>query len=217
MADWLTIGCCLLCLKTHAELLGRWVGLGGVHPAADGIQVSPCGMMPGSMCACALRSSHILLALQHKAAAPIRPSFVGCFLAIRTVLTCPPEQAEHSGCCRNGTLSSGGPEDSFCLIIYSLPRLLAKPLCGLTWLLCRHVRPRFLVSTRRDNQTGLAGICGITLAASYPVKNGPNPPEPKPDPKPDPKPTPKPPGPVMCDTGHACPPQSTCCCLDDKV
>lgn len=55
------------------------------------------------------------------------------------------------------------------------------------------------------------GLCGIAMAASYPTKNGPNPPTPAPTP---PKPSPPPgPGPVACDAVHECPPKTTCCCL----
>jgi KDEL-tailed cysteine endopeptidase len=75
------------------------------------------------------------------------------------------------------------------------------------------------------------GLCGIASVASYPLKNTPNPPYtppiPQPPPPPPPAPTPPPPGPdpgppgpkpdpfapVVCDEMHACPPDSTCCCL----
>jgi KDEL-tailed cysteine endopeptidase len=63
---------------------------------------------------------------------------------------------------------------------------------------------------------GKAGLCGIAMQPSYPVKKGPNPPAPAPGP-PGPKPpTPGPsPEPVDCDQTHQCPPSTTCCCLMD--
>lgn len=66
------------------------------------------------------------------------------------------------------------------------------------------------------------GICGIAMAATYPIKNHdnpvpqptrpPTPPGPGPFPPP-PEPTPiPPPGPVMCDFARSCPAGTTCCC-----
>jgi KDEL-tailed cysteine endopeptidase len=66
---------------------------------------------------------------------------------------------------------------------------------------------------------GKAGLCGIAMQPSYPIKKGPNPPTPPPGPgpKPGPKPpTPPPsPEPVACDAASECPPATTCCCLTD--
>lgn len=52
-----------------------------------------------------------------------------------------------------------------------------------------------------------SGKCGIAVEPSYPVKNGPNPPNPGPSP-----PTPVKP-PTQCDDYYSCPEGSTCCCL----
>ncbi|KAL6651833.1 hypothetical protein ACP70R_010758 [Stipagrostis hirtigluma subsp. patula] len=53
------------------------------------------------------------------------------------------------------------------------------------------------------------GKCGIGMVASYPIKNGANPPKPAPTP-------PTPPPPVapdhVCDENFSCSPGSTCCC-----
>ncbi|XP_022896123.1 cysteine proteinase RD21A-like [Olea europaea var. sylvestris] len=51
------------------------------------------------------------------------------------------------------------------------------------------------------------GKCGIAIEASYPLKNGQNPPKPGPSP-----PTPVKP-PTVCDDYYTCPEGSTCCCL----
>ncbi|CAD7697511.1 unnamed protein product [Ostreobium quekettii] len=51
------------------------------------------------------------------------------------------------------------------------------------------------------------GQCGMALAASYPLKHSPNPPEPTPTP---PGPAPEPP--VQCGKFATCPAGSTCCC-----
>ncbi|KAI5067316.1 hypothetical protein GOP47_0017844 [Adiantum capillus-veneris] len=48
-----------------------------------------------------------------------------------------------------------------------------------------------------------AGLCGINMMVSFPVKMGANPPNPSPSP---------PPSPVKCDSMYSCPPASTCCC-----
>ncbi|KAL2490783.1 Cysteine proteinase RD21a [Abeliophyllum distichum] len=50
------------------------------------------------------------------------------------------------------------------------------------------------------------GKCGIAIEASYPLKNGQNPPNPGPSP-----PTPVKP-PTVCDDYYTCPEGSTCCC-----
>ncbi|KAJ0587409.1 putative actinidain [Helianthus annuus] len=58
------------------------------------------------------------------------------------------------------------------------------------------------------------GKCGIAMEASYPIKNGLNPPTPTPSP---PTPTPSPPTPVtpevVCDKHSTCPQSTTCCCV----
>lgn len=61
------------------------------------------------------------------------------------------------------------------------------------------------------------GQCGIAMQASFPKKNGPNPPEPPPTPpSPPPGPSPPPtPQPVDCDGTVQCPAGSTCCCMRD--
>eukprot|EP01018_Ginkgo_biloba_P013919 Gb_19964 [translate_table: standard] len=51
------------------------------------------------------------------------------------------------------------------------------------------------------------GICGIAMEASYPIKSGPNPPNPGPSP-----PSPIRP-PNKCDDYYSCPQSSTCCCI----
>jgi KDEL-tailed cysteine endopeptidase len=65
---------------------------------------------------------------------------------------------------------------------------------------------------------GKAGLCGIAMQPSYPIKKSPNPPPtpgpgPKPGPKPGPGPKPPTPEPVECDDYNECPPGTTCCCL----
>jgi KDEL-tailed cysteine endopeptidase len=63
---------------------------------------------------------------------------------------------------------------------------------------------------------GKAGLCGIAMQPSYPLKSNPNPPTPPPGPKPGPKPpSPPKPEPVQCDSYSECPPSTTCCCLSD--
>jgi len=58
------------------------------------------------------------------------------------------------------------------------------------------------------------GECGVAKMASYPVKTGLDPPEPPPAP-PMPPPAPPEPQPVDCDPTTACPPETTCCCMQD--
>ena len=87
-------------------------------------------------------------------------------------------------------------------------------------------------AARERNVSATAGQCGIALQASYPVKDGPNPPPGPPEPPgpspPPPGPTPpgpKPPGPKppppgpppqpQCDEATTCPTGSTCCCMRD--
>lgn len=72
----------------------------------------------------------------------------------------------------------------------------------------------------KANVQDRAGLCGIAMVASYPTKNGPNPPEPGPEPGPDPGPGPRPgpkpgPQPVKCDDQSSCPAETTCCCITD--
>lgn len=52
-----------------------------------------------------------------------------------------------------------------------------------------------------------AGLCGITLVASYPIKEGSNPPYPGPSPPSPVKP------PTQCDEFSECRPGTTCCCV----
>ena len=58
------------------------------------------------------------------------------------------------------------------------------------------------------------GQCGIAMQASFPIKKGPNPPEPPPEPPGPQPPTPPPePQPEACDDTTQCPPGNTCCCM----
>ncbi|XP_078151117.1 oryzain alpha chain-like [Carex rostrata] len=57
------------------------------------------------------------------------------------------------------------------------------------------------------NIKSASGKCGITMEASYPVKNGANPPNPGPSP-----PSPVIP-PSVCDNYYSCPESTTCCCI----
>lgn len=60
---------------------------------------------------------------------------------------------------------------------------------------------------------GAEGQCGIAMQASFPVKKGPNPPEPPPVPPGPQPPVPPEPQPVACDDTTQCPPDNTCCCM----
>ncbi|XP_022136376.1 low-temperature-induced cysteine proteinase-like [Momordica charantia] len=51
------------------------------------------------------------------------------------------------------------------------------------------------------------GLCGIAMEPSYPIKNGPNPPNPGPTPPSPVKP------PSVCDEYYSCPASETCCCI----
>lgn len=51
------------------------------------------------------------------------------------------------------------------------------------------------------------GKCGIAMEASYPIKDGQNPPNPGPSPPSPVKP------PTVCDNYYSCPETSTCCCV----
>nr|KYP73632.1 Cysteine proteinase RD21a [Cajanus cajan] len=53
------------------------------------------------------------------------------------------------------------------------------------------------------------GKCGIAMEASYPIKNGANPPNPGPTPPSPPTPS------TVCDEYYSCSPGTTCCCLFD--
>ncbi|XP_072995480.1 cysteine proteinase mucunain-like [Typha latifolia] len=57
------------------------------------------------------------------------------------------------------------------------------------------------------NINATTGKCGIAIEASYPVKNGQNPPNPGPTP-----PSPVAP-PAVCDNYYSCPASTTCCCV----
>ncbi|CAL5378941.1 unnamed protein product [Camellia sinensis] len=57
------------------------------------------------------------------------------------------------------------------------------------------------------NINSVGGKCGIAQMASYPIKTGPNPPNPGPSP-----PTPVKP-PTVCDDYYNCPAGTTCCCV----
>ncbi|KAH7332465.1 hypothetical protein KP509_20G088800 [Ceratopteris richardii] len=48
-----------------------------------------------------------------------------------------------------------------------------------------------------------AGLCGINMLASFPIKTSANPPDPSPSP---------PAARVKCDSTYCCPPANTCCC-----
>lgn len=61
---------------------------------------------------------------------------------------------------------------------------------------------------------GDEGQCGVAMQASFPIKKGPNPPEPPPTPPgPTPGPEPPQPEPVSCDDTTQCPADNTCCCM----
>jgi KDEL-tailed cysteine endopeptidase len=64
---------------------------------------------------------------------------------------------------------------------------------------------------------GGEGLCGVAMAASFPIKKGPNPPEPPPAPPapPPPPPSPPPEPPVDCDGTVTCPAGQTCCCMQE--
>ncbi|XP_072952950.1 oryzain alpha chain-like [Typha angustifolia] len=57
------------------------------------------------------------------------------------------------------------------------------------------------------NIAAATGKCGIAMEASYPIKNGQNPPNPGPSPPSPVKP------PTVCDNYYTCPESTTCCCV----
>ncbi|XP_057973588.1 cysteine proteinase mucunain-like [Malania oleifera] len=65
------------------------------------------------------------------------------------------------------------------------------------------------IKMERNLGSAATGKCGIAMEASYPIKKGPNPPNPGPSP-----PSPIRP-PVVCDSYYSCPQSSTCCCVYD--
>uniref|UniRef100_A0A7N0T3C3 Cysteine protease n=1 Tax=Kalanchoe fedtschenkoi TaxID=63787 RepID=A0A7N0T3C3_KALFE len=64
------------------------------------------------------------------------------------------------------------------------------------------------IRLERNVANSTTGKCGIAMEASYPVKQGANPPNPGPSP---PSPPSRPP--AVCDEYYACPEATTCCCL----
>ncbi|KAJ8766873.1 hypothetical protein K2173_009217 [Erythroxylum novogranatense] len=69
------------------------------------------------------------------------------------------------------------------------------------------------IKMERNVANTKTGKCGIAMEASYPIKNGANPPNPGPTP-PSPVNPPPPPKPsTECDDYYSCPAGSTCCCL----
>ncbi|KAJ1431050.1 Peptidase C1A, papain C-terminal [Sesbania bispinosa] len=63
------------------------------------------------------------------------------------------------------------------------------------------------IRMERNLATSKAGKCGIAIESSYPVKTGPNPPNPGPSPPSPVKP------PNVCDSYYSCAAGSTCCCV----
>lgn len=64
------------------------------------------------------------------------------------------------------------------------------------------------VRMERNLASTTTGKCGIAMEASYPLKQGANPPKPPPSP-PSPKPAPA----SVCDDYYTCPTSTTCCCI----
>jgi hypothetical protein len=62
------------------------------------------------------------------------------------------------------------------------------------------------IRMKRNLLGAATGICGIAMEASYPIKTGPNPPNPGPSPPSPIKP------PQVCDNYYSCPESNTCCC-----
>uniref|UniRef100_A0A0R0I0K6 Granulins domain-containing protein n=1 Tax=Glycine max TaxID=3847 RepID=A0A0R0I0K6_SOYBN len=63
------------------------------------------------------------------------------------------------------------------------------------------------IKLERNVQNTETGKCGIAIEASYPIKNGANPPNPGPSP-----PSPATPS-IVCDEYYSCNSGTTCCCL----
>ncbi|KAK4859629.1 hypothetical protein QYF36_008937 [Acer negundo] len=63
------------------------------------------------------------------------------------------------------------------------------------------------IKMERNPRNTATGKCGIAMEASYPIKNGQNPPNPGPSPPSPVKP------PTECDSYYNCPESNTCCCL----
>ncbi|GAV71856.1 Peptidase_C1 domain-containing protein/Granulin domain-containing protein/Inhibitor_I29 domain-containing protein [Cephalotus follicularis] len=63
------------------------------------------------------------------------------------------------------------------------------------------------IRMERNVANTATGKCGIAMEASYPTKNGANPPKPEPSPPSPVKP------PTVCDDYYSCPEGSTCCCI----
>lgn len=63
------------------------------------------------------------------------------------------------------------------------------------------------VRLERNLATSNAGKCGIAMESSYPIKKGPNPPNPGPSPPSPVKP------PTVCDSYYSCAESTTCCCV----
>nr|GMD90376.1 cysteine proteinase RD21A-like [Ipomoea batatas] len=79
---------------------------------------------------------------------------------------------------------------------------VVKNSCGANW------GDNGYIKLERNLGNTATGKCGIAMEASYPIKNGANPPNPGPSP---PSPPEKPP--TECDDYYSCPVGSTCCCI----
>ncbi|KAL2894710.1 Oryzain alpha chain, partial [Bienertia sinuspersici] len=60
---------------------------------------------------------------------------------------------------------------------------------------------------RMERNTKVAGMCGMAIEPSYPIKESQNPPNPGPSPPSPIKP------PSVCDSYYSCPESTTCCCI----